>query len=598
MGQPSPFLARWPYRSITGVINPRTAIVDSEGRWTYHRRTLPGEVFVGLADDGCMENPEIKRFGRYEIAGELGRGAMGVVFKARDPQINRLVALKTVVLRGHDPEAEEEFRKRFLNEAQAAGRLHHPGIVTIFDVGEDPENHDPYIVLEYVAGEALNKVLAREKKLPLAKALQLAEEIATALDYAHRQGVTHRDVKPGNILITQDSHAKIADFGIAKLNLAHFTLPGKVLGTPAYMAPEQLSGEGADGRSDLFSLGVILYVMATGHSPFQGDSATTVCFKVANREPVPASALDLSLPRELDAVIAHAMAKDPEERYQSGTDFAADLRELQTQLLVKTGTTSFLRTGSTPGTRSGTSALKQAKGTGQSALNRPPAVGFAYAAKMARNAIRKAPMKDVILGVATIVLLVIIGVQSKLLVGGRDSADSEPAQQPATPGTPAVLAPATGSVQIAQAVAPAPNAGPAKHARSRGSSSSPAVGSAKAAPKPAKQVVVPLSMVELAVRHQFKDATLYVFVDDQPSLTRPLHGGTQKKLVVFGGIRGMDSETLKVPAGKHVLRFRVQTGDETVDLSKTISADLIGGDDKTLLITFDKHNTAMHLEWQ
>jgi eukaryotic-like serine/threonine-protein kinase len=242
----------------------------------------------------------------------LGRGAMGVVYKARDPQIDRLIAVKTVSLRGQEPDEEKEFRMRFMHEAQAAGRLHHPGIVAIFDVGENPENHDPYIVMEYVAGEPLNRILAREKKLPLATALQLAEEVADALDYAHAQGVIHRDIKPANILVTADGHAKIADFGIAKLNLAHFTLPGRVLGTPAYMAPEQLSGEGVDGRSDLFSLGVILYAMVTGHSPFQGDSATTVCFKVANREPVAASALDLDLPRELDDVISRAMAKDPD----------------------------------------------------------------------------------------------------------------------------------------------------------------------------------------------------------------------------------------------------------------------------------------------
>ena len=527
---------------------------------------------------------------------ELGRGAMGVVYKARDPQIDRLVALKTIVLRGHDPEAEEEFRKRFLNEAQAAGRLHHPGIVSIFDVGEEPENHDPYIVLEYVAGEALNKILAREKKLPIGRALQLAEEVASALDYAHTQGVTHRDIKPGNILITQDDHAKIADFGIAKLNLAHFTVPGKVLGTPAYMAPEQLSGEGSDGRSDLFSLGVILYAMATGHSPFQGNSATTVCFKVANKEPVPASALDLDLPREIDAVIARAIAKDPQERYQRGGDFAADLRELQTQAQAQTkpgGTTTFIRSGTTLGARERTS--------GQSALAGPPAVGLAYAAKMARSGLRKAPVKDLVLGVATIVLLVIIGIQSKLLVGSRDTGARDmaesgrvvaPAQATPAQGVAASVAAAAVPAQIAQA-APEPtvNAATPKAKTSSGHSVRPGA-------QPARQVVVPLSMVELAVRHQFKDATLYVFVDDHLSLTRPLHGGSQKKLVVFGGIRGMDSETLKVPAGKHVLRFRVQTGDQTVDLSKTVSADLIGGDDKTLLITFDKHNTSMHLEWQ
>src|SRR6266567_7054386 len=203
-----------------------------------------------------MENSETKRFGRYEVLAELGRGAMGVVYKARDPQIDRVVAVKTVSLWGQEPDEETEFRMRFMNEAQAAGRLHHAGIVSIFDVGENPENHDPYIVLEYVAGESLNKILAREKKLPPERALQLAEEIAEALDYAHGQGVIHRDIKPANILVTEDGRAKIADFGIAKLNLAHFTHKGQIFGSPAYMAPEQLSGGVADARSDLFSLGV------------------------------------------------------------------------------------------------------------------------------------------------------------------------------------------------------------------------------------------------------------------------------------------------------------------------------------------------------
>ncbi len=300
-----------------------------------------------------MENPEIKRFGRYEIVAELGRGAMGVVYKARDPQIDRLVAVKTVSLSGQEPDEEKEFRLRFLHEAKAAGRLHHPGIVGIFDVGENPETQDPYIVLEYVAGESLNRILAREKKLPLPTALQLVEEVAEALDYAHAQGVIHRDIKPGNILVTEGGHAKIADFGIAKLNLAHFTLPGKVLGTPAYMSPEQLSGEGVDGRSDLFSLGVILYAMVTGHSPFQGDSATTVCFKVANREPVAASALDLTLPPELDEVISCAMAKSPEERYQRGAELAEDVRQLQR--LFQTGsTTTSLRAVAPLATSTGT----------------------------------------------------------------------------------------------------------------------------------------------------------------------------------------------------------------------------------------------------
>jgi len=532
-----------------------------------------------------MEKPENKQFGRYEIVGELGRGAMGIVYKARDPQIDRLVALKTVPLHGQEPEEEKEFRRRFSNEAQAVGRLHHPGIVAVFDVGEEPTNNDPYIVLEYVAGEALNRKLAREKKLPLATALQFAEEIAEALDYAHAQGVVHRDVKPGNILITQDGHAKIADFGIAKLNLAHFTLPGKVLGTPAYMAPEQLSGEGADGRSDLFSLGVILYAMTVGYSPFQGDSATTVCFKVANREPVPASALDLSLPAELDAIIARAMAKDPKERYQRGCEFAEDLRQLQAQTQPR-GTTTSLSAVSGTGTRKGTLA----KG-----LSGGPAVGPAYAAKLIRAAILKAPVKDLILGTGTIIMLLIVGVQSKLLMSTRDEA-ADPGQLSAQ------------LVQTAQTQTPPTSASPAPTVARKSTTARPGPSAtvrktsaktpARTNTDPARQVVVPLSLVELAIRHQFKDATLSVWVDDKLALTRPLHGGTQKRLVVFNGVRGIESETLKVPAGKHVLRFKTQTGDGTVTLSKTISGDFIGGNDKTLQISFDKHNTSMHLDWQ
>ena len=544
-----------------------------------------------------MDIPEIKRFGRYEVVAELGRGAMGVVYQARDPQIDRLVAVKTVSLSGQEPDAEKEFRLRFTHEAQAAGRLHHAGIVSIFDVGENPENNEPYIVLEYVAGESLNRLLAREKKIPLATALQLTAEIAEALDYAHAQGVIHRDIKPANILITETGHAKIADFGIAKLNLAHFTIPGRVLGTPAYMAPEQLSGEGVDGRSDLFSLGVILYAMTTGHSPFHGNSATTVCFKVANREPLAASALDLDLPGELDEVISRAMAKSPEERYQRGAELAEDVRQLQ-QLYSPGSTTTSHRTAFSTGTgtRTGTrstwthsTGVRSTK-TGRTSTTNP-VTEMARAEKLVRGVIQKAPIRDLILGAATLIVLVFVGAQTKLIVTPSKQATSAspssailpngPGSNPAPPSTSDAPAP----VATPGVIHPAPAAtAPPRKERA------PAV-------HPAKQIVVPLSTLDLAVQHQFKEATLFVWVDDKLMLTKPLHGAAQKRLVVFNGMKGVESETLKVPAGTHVIRVRALSADETTDLSRTVSGEFIGGADKTLHVTIDKHNTVMHLSW-
>ena len=577
-----------------------------------------------------MDNRANQQFGRYEVIGELGRGAMGVVYKARDPQIGRLVALKTVLLRGQDPEEEQEFRKRFLCEAQAAGRLQHPGIVAIYDVGEDRENRDPYLVLEFVSGESLNRVLAREKKLPLPRALQLAEEIAEALDCAHAQGVVHRDIKPANILITEDGRAKIADFGIAQLNLAHFTLPGRVLGTPAYMAPEQLSGEGVDGRSDLFSLGVILYAMVTGHSPFHGNSATTVCFKVVNRDPMPASALDMDLPPALDAIIARAMSKEPARRYQRGSEFAEDVRRLRTNSAA----------GSTSSSRSVPTAAGKAMPAG---VNLSAAVGFLQAHQLFRTAVRKAPVKHLVIGAAVIVLFLMLAIPTKRAITSQEAATvhkappqtraqsmsalgaqpiaqptNGPAPQPTVPDSttvesqakpresivaemnvdvPPIPADPAPALQTKTKIGTTPAKTAAKRVSAKPQFSAKLSSQPTDAPAP-KPAAVPASMLEIAIEHQFKEATLFVWVDNELLLTRPLHGGAQKKLVVFKGIHGVETESLKLPSGTHQLHFRAQSADQTVDLSKTISADFAPGDDKTLQITFDKHNAEMHLTWK
>src|SRR5260370_1797565 len=270
--------------------------------------------------------------GRYEVLAELGRGAMGAVFRARDPKIDRTVAIKTISMTGTDAASMEESRQRFFREARAAGRLSHAGIVTIYDVGEDEATQTPFIVMECVEGRALNELVASESdgKMPLPQALHLLQQIALALDYAHSQGIVHRDIKPANIIVTHDGRAKIADFGIAKLSLAEVTLAGQVLGTPAYMSPEQINGKPIDGRSDLFSLGVIAYWLLTGEKPFSGESITEISLQVATKDPKPATAVDPSLSLDVDYVLNRALAKDPGKRYQRGKDMAIDLHELST----------------------------------------------------------------------------------------------------------------------------------------------------------------------------------------------------------------------------------------------------------------------------
>ena len=270
------------------------------------------------------------QLGRYEIVAELGRGAMGVVFRARDPKIDRTVAIKTISVPASSKHDIEHYRQRFFREAQAAGRMSHPGIVTIYDVGEDETTHTPFIVMECVEGNSLDRLVATAStgKLPRDMALKLLRQIAEALDYAHRQGIVHRDIKPANVMVTTEGQPKISDFGIAKLAMVETTLPGHVVGTPAYMSPEQLNGKIVDGRSDLFSLGVIAYWLLTGAKPFDGETLTEICVQVVTKDPAPPSEISHDLNMDFDYVLSRALAKDPAMRYQSGRELAADLDDL------------------------------------------------------------------------------------------------------------------------------------------------------------------------------------------------------------------------------------------------------------------------------
>jgi serine/threonine-protein kinase len=228
----------------------------------------------------------------------------------------------------------EEFMLRFRREAQTAGRMSHPGIVTIYDVAEDEEGQ-PYLVMEYVEGASLDKALGSNRPgqpgagWPLRQLLSIAVQVADALDYAHRRNVIHRDIKPANILVTPEGWAKIADFGVAKMVGTSMTHSGMIVGTPAFMSPEQITGGAVDARSDIFSFGILLYWMCTGSRPFSGDSITEVAYKVVHTPPPPAREMNAELPPELEDILSRCLAKKPEERYQTARELAVDLEALR-----------------------------------------------------------------------------------------------------------------------------------------------------------------------------------------------------------------------------------------------------------------------------
>jgi tRNA A-37 threonylcarbamoyl transferase component Bud32 len=262
--------------------------------------------------------PEIDHIGKYEIRREIGRGAMGVVYEAYDPMIKRVVALKTIRKDQLTDEDSAQMINRFRREAQAAGRLNHPNIVSIYDFGE--EGGTWYIAMEFVQGRELKACFEANERFRIADIVRIMKQILGALDYSHRQGVVHRDVKPANIFLLGDGSVKVADFGIAHIEASNLTQVGTVLGTPSYMSPEQILGLPVDGRSDLFSAGVILYQFLTGERPFSGSSTTTMQ-KVLKEDPLPPSSLNVQVLPVMDAVVRRALAKHADERYQTAQEF-------------------------------------------------------------------------------------------------------------------------------------------------------------------------------------------------------------------------------------------------------------------------------------
>ncbi|MFQ5663773.1 MAG: serine/threonine-protein kinase [Terriglobia bacterium] len=475
------------------------------------------------------------QLGRYEILEELGRGAMGTVYRARDPKIGRVVAVKTITLRGVSASEEEEYRQRFFREAQAAGKLSHPGIVTIHDVGEESTTQTPYIVMEYIEGRTLEGLVGASEKRPgVETTVGLVKQIAEALDYAHAQGIVHRDIKAANILVTPEGRAKITDFGIAKLARTQLTLPGEMLGTPAYMSPEQLSGSGVDGRSDLFSLGVILYSMLTGEKPFTGDTTTAVTFKIAYQDPVPATQLNPSLPADFDYVLDRALAKNPARRYQRGRELADDLEDL--------------RRGRPPRSRSG--ARAEAESPAERTIVGQPLESLPRAAPATRLPLRWGPIAE--FGVRVFRSAPAAIRRAPLVEFGQR--------------LPREAQVAIAIIVIFLALFAFRSAGPAATAR-----------------------------LNITCEFNFRAAELSVWVDDDLLYVGNLTGAVKRRMGLFETVQGSFSDAVDLPPGKHLVRVRVSSPEEGYDQTRQIEGEFAQNEERTLAISFGRRSRALYL---
>ncbi len=522
----------------------------------------------------------MQHIGRYEIIEELGRGAMGAVFKARDPQIGRTVAIKTILIAGLTADELVQYKQRFYREAQTAGQVNHPGIITIHDIAED-EKGQPYLVMEYVDGVTLHRMLRPAhsghlpERLPLDQTLDLAAQVAEALDFAHRRGVVHRDIKPGNIIVTAEGRAKITDFGIAKFTDAEATRTTTVLGTPAYMAPEQLRGGTVDGRSDLFSLGAMLYWILTGQKPFPGEDLTSVSFKVVYTDPAKPTEVVPELPKDLDTVLSRCLAKNPVDRYQSAKDLASDLASIRAGQRIAT-----------------TVAPRRTDEPTVSTMHVGVAAAVSKAAAVLAEPMKMAPVRPprtgfVLAGVATALVIVVayfLWPQERVVyVPFNVPPPAQVAQAPASvdPSSPArggAAQPAKSTDSAAQGAAAA--ADPSK--------------AASADPEPAPAATPAANVTfEVECNFGFTMATLQVFFGGQKLVEGKLEG----KFRMFRSRGGTYRASGQVPAGPHQVRVRVVSDDvkEPFDQEAVIEGTFAEGATQKLIVEFPRKQ--LTLRW-
>jgi serine/threonine protein kinase len=519
----------------------------------------------------------MERFGRYEILHELGSGSMGAVYQARDSKIDRIVALKTIRLSSKNSDDEQEYRKRFLREAKAAGRLSHPGIITIHDVGEEGEDQVPYLVMEYVPGTSLDVLLKTSEGMKATMALDIAAQIAHALHYAHNQGVIHRDIKPSNILVTEEGRTKIADFGVAKLEDSEITSAGHVFGTPSYVSPEQLQTGRVDGRSDQFSLGVILYTMLAGVKPFTGATVNEVIFKIAYADPAQVSQLNPSLPPGVDEVLLRALAKAPNDRYPDCEALALDLEDLTRYRRPRSQPLMEMGPSSPPPERPRQRSLdpeamrrraaeflqmQNPRSIEDSTLFRGSSAFAPWSLHLPEWA--RTPFGSKRTAVALAVLAVALAGAGALMVrhghGGGTAAAST-----AVPVSQAAALPATPSSDQ-------PSLAPA--------------------PKPDATLLIRCS-------YPFQSGTLTIWVDGNKQFSAPLRsGGTKRKFLFFKvKLPGNFARTSQLEPGKHVVRVQVVASQEGYDQSRQITNRFSAMGERTLQVSFAPPDNRLQLRW-
>lgn len=553
----------------------------------------------------------MKKVGRYEVVEELGRGATGVVYKALDPTIGRVVALKVLSIIPASAEGIPGAGEIFRREARAAGSLSHPGIVAIHDALEDPGTRASCIVMEFVPGQTLEKVLALRTGFKLERALDIARQVGEALAYAHGRNVIHRDLKPANIILSEDGHAKLTDFGIAKIMASEGAVRTvSTMGTPSYMSPEQVSGGEVDARSDLFSLGIVLYRMLTDEKPFKGDTAA-VMFKIAYEDPVLPSGLNNELSHGHDYLVVRCLAKNPNQRYANAREFLDDLEDV--------------RQGRPPRSEAKVPLSEMRVGE-PTLISRRPGETFPALLELQGKKKRAELAMGVIVGVGVLGAAagLWLSLHRRVVMKPPDKGSPNPAAQ--APSTSSASAPLpAASIPGATSSPPRkkdPRAASAKKSAAALSSipQAPVETKAKNSPrgqpagqrnltepapatsppaKPAGSAPPALSsagrLVQVICKHDLVSATLTVSSGNQVISQWTLKG-RKKGRFLSRGHTGTLSRPIRIPAGVRELSVRVASEDGSFDLSRPVSATPPAGAPATLEV--EVGGARLTVKWQ